>query len=284
VSNAGSSQAGRTVFLTWRDIARQTLPPALLAWYRRRRSGPALDFVWNGIYSDVRDAPGNTDAFDSAAWADVMGASAQARDLHAADAPPWASVLGDHALLALLAAIVAGERHAVTVLDFGGGAGEAFGRIRTALSNAAIAYHVVERPAVWERGRQVWAADARIVFHTSVPRDIEPDIVYVSSALQYVEDYAGTLRHLCGAGARYVLLAKLSAGDIPTYATIQQNVPGAAIPYWFLNGGEIVDLMRAAGYRLLFKSALERQYDQSNFPPRYRLGRTCNLLFQRTQG
>ena len=106
------------------------------------------------------------------------------------------------------------------------------------------------------------------------------DIVYTCSAMQYVEDYADLLKALCAYRPKYFLFVKLSAGDIPTYATAQKNVPGTVIPYLFLNVEEVIRIMKGNGYGLIYRCLLDREYDQGNFPPEYRLGRACNLLFE----
>jgi putative alpha-1,2-mannosidase len=71
------------------------------------------------------------------------------------------------------------------------------------------------------------------------------------------------------------------AGDIPTFVSGQLNVPGSVLPVWFFNLQELIGKVEALGYRLAFKSALDRVFDMSNFPPTHQLHRQCNLLFSR---
>jgi hypothetical protein len=82
--------------------------------------------------------------------------------------------------------------------------------------------------------------------------------------------------------APWLVLARTAAGDIPTFATRQLNLPGQVIPYWFVNRNEIIDLLRGEGYQLALEGLADREYDQSNFPPAYRIGRMRNLLFARS--
>ena len=110
---------------------------------------------------------------------------------------------------------------------------------------------------------------------------IHIDIIHMVSVLQYIEDYAALIRTLCAYKAKCFLFVRLSVGDVPTYATAQKNVPGMTLAYWFINVNEIIEVMSANGYSLIFKSASEQEYDQNNFPQQYRMGRTCNLLFSR---
>ena len=57
------------------------------------------------------------------------------------------------------------------------------------------------------------------------------------------------------------------------------NLWGDVVAYWFVNVDELIGIMKSCGYRLLFKSVEPQTYDQSNFPPEYRINRACNLLF-----
>jgi len=105
------------------------------------------------------------------------------------------------------------------------------------------------------------------------------------SSLQYVEDWKGLIGDLARYGAEYLLLVDLPAGDIPTYATVQ-NYYESKIPYWFFNVKDVIDSVTGAGFKLLFKSTYigerlgkEQPLPQKNFPEEYRAGDSCNLLF-----
>jgi putative methyltransferase (TIGR04325 family) len=267
-------------------FVRRITPPVLFDIFHRspRRSEEAGN-LWEGIYPHYRDVPVAGQRFDGETWVGktlayterILASSRQAGTIPT-------ELVGEHMLLPLLVSLVcreAGEK--VSILDFGGGMGIAYAHLKGSLVNCrSIDYHVVEREGICEGGARLFEDDERIHFYPEIPAGLSDlDIVYISSALQYVEDYPSLLKRLSAFGARYFLFVKLSAGDFPTYATAQKNVPGTTLPYWFINVGEIIEIMAAGGYSLIYKSALEQEYDQSNFPEEYRLGRTCNLLFSR---
>ena len=93
------------------------------------------------------------------------------------------------------------------------------------------------------------------------------------------DDYRALLKQLCAYEPQYVLFVRLSAGNIPSFVTRQVNVPGISSAYRFINAGELVEAMEQSGYTRTFASSGEELYDQSNFPEKYRMGYTCNLLF-----
>lgn len=187
-----------------------------------------------------------------------------------------------HEALALLAASIAPEQD-IRVLDFGGGVGLGFLQLLASLrSNTTVTYHVVELENMCIAGRKLFADDSRIHFHTAWPTvDGKIDIAYASTVLPYIDDYRGLLRQFASVQAKYILLNQLAAGAFPTYAAKQLNLPGQALAYWFLNLQEVIDVLAADGYSLTYETQVGPEYDQSNYPARYRLGRMRTLLFVR---
>lgn len=235
---------------------------------------------WEGVYERFADVPAVGDGFDDAAW--VADTRRLTESVRAVCTRGLAPVVGDDALLPLLAA-AAGGTGTVKVLDFGGGLGISFVQLCAALpSESTIEYHVVERSAVCAAGEEMYRAEPRIRFHLEVPAVLPGlDIVYLNSALQYVEDWRGLIARLCRLSPSFMLLARCSAGDTPTFVTAQTTLPGKKIPYWFLNRDELAGCLREHGYSLRFAARATAKLDQARLPERYRQGWTSNLLFCR---
>jgi len=262
-----------------KQLFRKLLPPLLLELYDAYRAGGCLGPVWDGVFSRFSDIPCATSFIDVPLFTrlthqETQTALARLRSRGSSD------VAGDHRILALLASVLCAHAGRVRILDFGGGMGIGFVHVISAVGRCtALEYHIVETPPMCAGGLELFRDDPRVQFHTSIPRRAgQFDIVYSCSALQYVDDYVGVLRDLCGLAAQFVLFIELSAGDVPTYVTVQRNVRGARIPYRFINGAELLRCMADSGYEVLFRSTGDRVYDQHNFPQRYRLGRTANIL------
>jgi putative methyltransferase (TIGR04325 family) len=186
-----------------------------------------------------------------------------------------------HQPLGLLVASIYSNRRKTVVLDFGGGVGLGFVELLAKLPvNAEIQYHVIDLEGMCVAGKQIFADDQRINFHTSLPTlDEEVNIVYVSSVLPYIEDYSGLLKQLAAYNASYILLTQLAAGAFPTYAAKQLNLSGQVLPYWFLNLGEVVEIVTTSGYSLVYEGQAGPEYNQSNYPESHRIGRMYTLLF-----
>ncbi len=262
----------------WKRLVRRVTPPVLADL------GRAVPHVWDGVYRRFGDVPARGPGFEGdamlAATRDVVQRAATAVRTRTV---PADESQGARSLLPLLLASRAERAEPVRVLDFGGGAGIDYAFVRAGLGErCAIAYHVVDAPKLCAIGAEVWRGDAAITFASSLPPSTTPfDVVYVNSALQYVDDYRALVHQLCAYGAPSVLAVRHPAGEIATFATAQRNVPGSVIATWWLDARELVDLVTADGYALAWQSSVRWPYDTTNFPSAARLTAYRNLLFVR---
>jgi putative methyltransferase (TIGR04325 family) len=219
--------------------------------------------------------------FESDAWLGDMERYAQAAvdALHGDRAGAAPNVPQYHALLSMLVA----SSRPVRVLDFGGGMGIGFANMRRSIAaETALEYLIVDNEESCERGRRLLREFPSVRFMSELPRDVENvDVMVLSGVLQFVENYEELLGELSAFKPSHWLFTFLPAGEIPTFASAQLNVPGSVLPVWFFNLNELVQKIEALGFRLIFKSALDRVFDMSNFPLTHQLPRQCNLLFRR---
>ena len=238
-------------------------------------------FIWDGVYANFGDVPTAGQGFASEAWLEDMERYTRAavdalRNDRASVAP---NVPQYHALLSLLVA----SSRPVRVLDFGGGMGVGFANVRRSIAGGMpVEYLVVDNEESCERGRRLLKDFPSVRFMSELPRDGESvDVMVLSGVLQFVEEYEKLLSELAVFKPTHWLFTFLPAGEIPTFASAQLNVPGSVLPVWFFNLDELVHKIEALGYELVFKSALDRVFDMSNFPLTHQLPRQCNLLFRR---
>ena len=266
--------------MSLRKILRGLTPPALTEFYRRARGD--FESPWEGVYKHYRDVPASGGDYAGDAILTAMAEhTRKLKENLAAGADPGEDCGGDNLLLPLLAA--ASTSRPVKILDFGGGLGDGYLCLKAAMAGP-VEYHIVELDRTCAEGRRLFTGAGDIVFHDALPRDLKnADIVHINSALQYIEDYKGLLEQLSDYRPRHILLVRLAAGEIPTFATMQKNFAGTKLPHWFFNIGEITQLLAARGYRLVYKRPAARSYAQDGLPPEYRLpeGRMSNLLFSR---
>jgi len=237
---------------------------------------------WKGIYRTFAEVGEPSKAFKVADWATSCRELVNVARAQNAGAIPSA-VKGDELVLPLVAAVLASESQPIRIVDFGGAAGVSYAMVRAALPpQIKINYTVVELPPVAQVGQQLFSSDSSVRFVSTIPASGESvDIVVISTALQYVDDWQALLGDLAKLRSRLFLLARLSAGEIPTFVTAQVNHGDNAIPYRFLNLDELKRTMNGFGYELRFSGASLTRTDENDFPVSHLLASACNLLFSR---
>jgi putative methyltransferase (TIGR04325 family) len=256
-----------------RSLVKGLAPPLLVDMVRGGHR-----FVWEGVYAHLRDVPSHHASYDHGERIREMAAEVTGLlDQVKAGRKPWMR----HEIFSTVAAIARSTVGRLRVVDFGGGPGIGFVKLLATLPTATeLNYHIVDLPGICEEGRRIFAGDDRIQFHTALADiPVSPDITYVNSVLQYLEDYLAQLQALASLAAPWLLLARTATGAIPTFATSQRNLAGQVLPYWFVNRDELVHLLGGHKYRLILESVCEHEYNQSNFPVSHRVGRMRNLLF-----
>ena len=254
-------------------------PPILVDIYRRKRLG----HIWEGVYQHYQNVPVAGRGFDGDVWVTSMRVRAERLLAASREGPIPVGKIDNQILLPLLASVMCKNLGRVRILDFGGGMGVTYLYVISSLVECdSIDYHIVETESICEAGARLFETDGRIHFHTRLPDDLLVDGVLMNNTLQYIEDYKGLINNLTDYNPVYFLYGVLPAGDVPTYASAQRNVKGSSIPCWFFSIDEIVDIMGAKGYDLIFKGVSEQVHDQGNFPAEYRQENRCHLLFAKT--
>ena len=260
-----------------RKILRSPLVKGVARWANRE------PFIWDGIYESFTQVPVTGDGFASDAWLSETQryTQAAAMALRNSRGEIAESVAQYQALFSLLVASMNVQRP-VRIVDCGGGMGIGFASLMRSVPEVGqLEYLVVDNKQSCERGRQLFADFPEVRFSSELPRSPKKvDVLVLSSVVQFVEDYEELLKELATLAPSFWFFTFVPAGDIPTFASAQLNVPGSVLPVWFFNVREFVAKIEALGYRLVFKSALDRVFDMSNFPATHQLTRHCNLLFR----
>jgi putative methyltransferase (TIGR04325 family) len=111
------------------------------------------------------------------------------------------------------------------------------------------------------------------------------DIVYFGSSLQYFSDYKSIILSIIENSPKYIFMTDNFMSESASYATLQVNMPNREIPYWIIGLNEIVSLLDANGYLLLYRSTnFQPFHNFHNFPYKNQVKDSCNLLFKLKDG
>jgi putative methyltransferase (TIGR04325 family) len=202
-------------------------------------------YGWKNVaYDSYDDLPKDIQSFDNHAWTEK-----QLNRLNNIDEE--LDTIRSRNLL-LINYIKKYKKNNISVLDYGGGIGLTYFSL-LASTDKRIKYNIVELPSICKAGKR--RLDGAINFYEDIP-NINVDIVYIRTALQYSKDWKKTLSDLIKCNPKYMILAHLSAGKIPTYLTLQKW-GDYSIPYWFIDENELYEHIEQYNYDI---SHLERPY------------------------
>lgn len=207
----------------------RTLLPASLytALTRHRRlyfTGPYRTWADARTASTGYDAPAILDRMTTSARAVAAGKAAYERDTVLFREPAT-----DPLLTAELTALAAARPRGLRVLDFGGALASTWFQHRDFLATLPpVTWHIVEQPTVAARGRADFA-NANLIFHDSLESALaagSPDLVLLSSVLQYLEDPWAILERLSSLPNCIWLITRTPFADGATSdAVVVQHVP-----------------------------------------------------------
>lgn len=245
-----------------KDFVKDWCPPALL---RGLRGYPlpvigGAQYGFHGNYATWREASANAKGYAAgnilekareAVLKVKRGEAASERDTVVFD-----HIQYSYPLLANLLHAASLNDNRLTVLDFGGALGSSYYQNRGYLAHLReLRWMVVEQPHFVACGEADFA-DGKLGFHATVEAASaahRPDIIVVSSVLQYLDDPRAMIETLAAAGAPSILIDRAPVlPDAPTRLTVQTVPPSiyeASYPAWLFNEREFIAMFEP-GYEL----------------------------------
>ena len=131
-------------------------------------------------------------------------------------------------VVAGLTTVAARNAGTLNVLDFGGALGSSyFQHLRLLSTLPSVRWNIVEQPHYVEAG-QAFIQDKQLRFYTSIEECLaenRPNVILLSSVLQYLAEPAETFRTLLDVGADSVILDRTIINDSMSDRIYVQRVP-----------------------------------------------------------
>ncbi len=233
-------------------IARNWLPPAIFRWAQKIASAETICFEGDfATWDEARIRCIGYEAKDI--LAKVLAATLKVK--HGAAAFERDSVLFDeiqHAWPVLAGLMWAAARNGgrLNVLDFGGALGSSYFQTRTfwqALPE--VRWNVVEQSHYVEAG-QAQIQDERLRFYytnAECLRENQPNVILLSSVLQYLASPIAVLTELASTGADCLIIDRTPFSKGSEGKIVIQRVPPsvycASYPMWVLSEQEIMGIL-----------------------------------------
>ncbi|WP_064692152.1 methyltransferase, TIGR04325 family [Rhizobium aegyptiacum] len=114
------------------------------------------------------------------------------------------------------------QKPRISVLDFGGGSGNYYFRLKDYFPEGCLDWTVVETPNMVQACAPI--GSGHVTYLTDIPDGQQYDVAVVSGTLQYLPDAYGWLDRIMSA-AKWVILTRLPVRDAPDDKFMVQTVP-----------------------------------------------------------
>lgn len=236
---------------TLKRVARDCLPPALVRWLRHVRG---LGISFEGDFATWEDAKTRSTGYDTDEILDkVLAATLKVKHGEAAferDSVLFEEIEYVWPVLAGLLWAAARNGGRLNVLDFGGALGSAYFQNRKFLQVLPeVRWNVVEQAHYVEAG-QARIQDEQLRFYKNIEdciKENQPDVVLLSSVMQYLESPMDLISKLNNVGALCLVIDRTPFSLEEQNKLVVQKVPAAiypaSYPMWIFSLSEFKQLM-----------------------------------------
>jgi putative methyltransferase (TIGR04325 family) len=222
-----------------KQAAKWLLPPILLLPFRPgRRDAPDAPPSWHsGDYSSWAAAAAAAKGYQAANILEIQrNAMRKVRDgqaVYERDSVLFDEIEYFFPTVAALLLIASRNGNRLSVLDFGGALGSTYYQNRHLLSHlASLTWHVVEQPHFVEAG-QAEFRNGQLDFYSSIDAAWQasaPDVVLLSSVLQYLDDPFVLMKTIAERNPPYILVDRTPVLDAGRERIVVQTVPPNIYP------------------------------------------------------
>lgn len=238
--------------------------------------------IWENIYTSFEEIKNRNDGFNSKQWIQ----SCEQKLLSALENKAYKNM--QNGLIEVVIAMQ--NKQNINCLDFGGGVGLAYlSLINSIVNTKNIFYTVVDNAKSCEIANKYLHQYKNLTFSDTLPNEKSYDIVYSSSAMQYIDDWQSVIKKLVSYNPEYLVFNDFAGGDNVAFVT-HQNYYDSKLPYRFYNLDEFVNFLKSLNYKLIYKTAFQDsilgecgKLPMDNFEAKYQVGYSKNLIFIKTQ-
>jgi putative methyltransferase (TIGR04325 family) len=167
-----------------------------------------------------------------------------------------------------------------TILDIGGGTGDAFAHLVYSCPRQKPRLVVYELSPIVTIGRALFDSDSEVRFIDHIDDiDSSVDVVFLGSSLQYFEHYELLLNQVAVRRPRMIVVAYTPMTDAPTFVTAQVNMRRRVIPNKVINREELIERLDLLGFTLIYRSGSSSVAHFRNFPAPQRMSFIENMVF-----
>lgn len=270
--------------MSLKQVAKRLLPPIVIDLVRDLRKGttrtepPEWEYVPDGWRTEDPHIKGwNVESVvetQRAKWPQFLRLMQGSKPLgiaHEAPSPSQNNYAVHNTLMAYayVLALVARKKDCLSLLDWGGGIGHYYIISKALLPEVEIDYHCKDVPLICQCGRELLPEAS---FHENEEDCLNRsyDLVLVSGALQYFEDWKRIVKRLASVSASYLYITRLPiVHQVASFVTVQRAYRyGYQTEFmtWFLNREEFLNHTNNLGMEMVREFLIQERPFVPNAP------------------
>jgi putative methyltransferase (TIGR04325 family) len=241
-----------------------------------------MKFFWQGINKNFDKEAKLDNVFENDKWIEK-----QKQKLESFLRQPLESFKNDYSEYCLPVVVAGLDKKSVSILDFGGGVGEEYFRIKNSIQNKKIKYYLLENKEIIQILREK-GFHKKFNLLTNLKKNKKKDIIHFGSSLHYIESWKSTLKNCISYKPKYIIFADLLCGDIAHTFSTNQIYYNKKIPIWIFKENDIINFLKKYDYVVSFKSNFMSEFiknhknilPMNNFPKHLRIKYPRQLIFR----
>ncbi|MBW4487535.1 MAG: methyltransferase, TIGR04325 family [Trichocoleus desertorum ATA4-8-CV12] len=254
-------------------ILKELIPPVILEAYRSRNRA----YSFSGNYKSWADARENSSGYDSdLILSKVKTSLLQVKEGRAAyerDSVVFNKLDYSFPLLAGLLSIAIENNNCLSVLDYGGSLGSSYYQNkRFLLKLKEFQWSIVEQKNFVSCGKELFEDEYLNFFNDiqSCAQSRNPNVILLSSVLQYLENPYGVLRELIDQNIEYIIVDRTpfieSNVDRLTVQRVSSRIYDSSYPAWFFSKPKFLNFFNKE-YEIIFEF---NSTDKANIPSQFK--------------
>jgi putative methyltransferase (TIGR04325 family) len=239
-----------------KEFARAWLPPVVVRLLKQRRSS---GLCFEGDFASWQEANAHCTGYDAKDILEkVLAATLKVKRGEAVferDSVLFNEIEYSWPVLTGLMWAAARNDGKLNVLDFGGALGSGyFQNLQFLKSLPIVEWNVVEQPHYVDAGRS-HIQDDQLKFYKTIEECLvenQPNVILLSSVMQYIEKPQKLLEHLLGLNVNYLIINRTpfvrKKGAILSIQHVPRSIFFATLPAWLLSEENVSNVMRKSNY------------------------------------
>jgi len=231
----------------YKSLIKDITPPFLL---RNLKYLTNKGVYFKGKYTSWHEAQKNSTGYDTELILDkVKNATLKVKTgeaVYERDSVLFDKIEYSFPVLAALLRVAVANKEKLNILDFGGSLGSSYYQCKTFLSNLdSLQWNIIEQPHFVSCGKELFA-DETLKFYETIDECLteqKPNMVLLSSVLQYLEEPYQLLGKLANLDIDYLLIDRTPCTKTKEILTIQivpPHIYPASYPSWIFNEQQLL--------------------------------------------